>query len=104
VLEYANEQRLCRSRMLLHYFGEEDAKDCGCCDVCLARNESGLANAEFNAIRDALLEILSTDPTPVARLTDFLPFPPERTLAVVRFLSEHDPRFTLRDGYFSRKD
>jgi ATP-dependent DNA helicase RecQ len=101
VLEYINEEHFCRSRMLLHYFGEVSAKNCGCCDVCLAKNESGLSNAEFNTIRDELLDVLTAEPCPVKTLVEFLPFPHERTLTVIHFLSEHDPRFLLRDGLLS---
>ena len=35
MLEYANCDNICRSRMLLRYFGETDTEDCGQCDVCL---------------------------------------------------------------------
>ena len=35
MLEYANSENICRSRMLLRYFGETDTEDCGQCDVCL---------------------------------------------------------------------
>ncbi|MBP5409101.1 MAG: RecQ family ATP-dependent DNA helicase [Prevotella sp.] len=34
MLRYANSNDKCRSRQLLEYFGEKDAKDCGQCDVC----------------------------------------------------------------------
>jgi ATP-dependent DNA helicase RecQ len=103
VLEYINEEHLCRSKILLHYFAEKHATDCGVCDTCLKKNESGLRNAEFNAIRDALLESLNTDPCPVKTLTESLPFPAEKSFTVIRFLAEHDERFLLRDGYLSLK-
>jgi ATP-dependent DNA helicase RecQ len=103
VLEYINEEHLCRSRMLLHYFGEKDTKDCKSCDVCLKKNNSGLSNSEFNAIKKALLEIVSADPCFVRSLTEFLPFPVEKCLTVIRFLAEHDERFVLKDGYLSLK-
>jgi len=35
MLEYANCEKICRSRMLLRYFGETKSEDCGQCDVCL---------------------------------------------------------------------
>ena len=35
MLEYANCEKICRSRMLLRYFGEAKSEDCGQCDVCL---------------------------------------------------------------------
>ena len=35
MLEYVKNDTQCRSRQLLAYFGEKDAKNCGRCDVCL---------------------------------------------------------------------
>ena len=34
--EYVSEDDECRSRWLLRYFGQEDSRDCGTCDVCRA--------------------------------------------------------------------
>lgn len=34
MLHYAKSNDKCRSRQLLEYFGEKDAKDCGQCDIC----------------------------------------------------------------------
>ena len=40
MLQYAEEgSDCCRSRQLLHYFGEEADEDCGICDVCTARGQ-----------------------------------------------------------------
>ena len=40
MLEYANCDNICRSRMLLRYFGETKSEDCGQCDVCLNEKRS----------------------------------------------------------------
>ena len=40
MLEYANCEHICRSRMLLRYFGETNTEDCGQCDVCLNQKRS----------------------------------------------------------------
>ena len=34
MLEYATSDHVCRSRLLLRYFGETRSNDCGICDVC----------------------------------------------------------------------
>lgn len=102
VIEYINEDRVCRSRMLISYFGEKGISDCGCCDVCLAKNDSGLNNHTFNAIRDTLLETLEeTGSREVKKLSEELSFPADKVITVVRFLAEHDDRFSLEDGTLS---
>lgn len=103
VLEYINEEQLCRSKMLLHYFGEKKVSDCGCCDVCLAKDDSGLKKSEFNIIKENLIKILTTEPIPVKSLTESLPYAYDKSITVIRFLAEHDEQFILKDGYLSLK-
>lgn len=38
MLEYAEDDRFCRSQVLLGYFGETGSQPCGHCDVCLQKN------------------------------------------------------------------
>lgn len=101
VMEYINENRICRSRMLISYFGEKGTSDCGCCDVCLAKNDSGLNNHTFNAIRDALQEALTDGPQEAKKLTENLPFPADKIITVIRYLADHDEHFSLEDGIIS---
>ena len=99
VVEYIESRHICRNRLLLSYFGEKDTEDCGCCDVCLAKNDSGLSNRDFNAIRDRLLELLSTrPPLAVSSLIPILPFPKDKTISALRFLIDQDERFYLKGG------
>ena len=98
VMEYINENRICRSRMLISYFGEKGTSDCGCCDVCLAKNDSGLNNHTFNTIRDALQKALTDGPQEAKKLTENLPFPADKIITVIRYLADHDEHFSLEDG------
>lgn len=101
VMEYINENRICRSRMLISYFGEKGTSDCGCCDVCLAKNDSGLNNHTFNTIRDALQKTLTDGPQEAKKLTENLPFPADKIITVIRYLADHDEHFSLEDGIIS---
>ena len=40
MIHYISAHTTCRSRMLLEYFGQTDASDCGHCDTCLANGYS----------------------------------------------------------------
>ncbi|MDR2389438.1 MAG: RecQ family ATP-dependent DNA helicase [Tannerellaceae bacterium] len=101
VLEYIHEDRVCRSRMLLYYFGEKNSENCKICDACLKKTESGLNNAEFNAIKETMQKVLTSEPYSVKLLLDFLPFPTEKCILAIRFLAEHDERFILKEGCIS---
>lgn len=47
VFEYALREDECRSRMLLHYFGEHKAPRCGSCDQCLEDKKRTLSEEEY---------------------------------------------------------
>lgn len=40
MLDYVGNDTLCRSRMLLSYFGEEKEEDCGKCDICTSDDKA----------------------------------------------------------------
>ena len=99
VIEYITDDRHCRSRLLLRYFGETHTTDCRHCDVCLRRTRSGLAQWELNAVREALANHLRGHaPQPVVTIADSLPLDREKNLRAIRFLLDNDPRFRLADS------
>ena len=38
MIDFVKEDKICRSSYLLDYFGQSEAEDCGCCDVCRSRS------------------------------------------------------------------
>ena len=61
MIDYADTDDKCRSRMLLYYFGEKNEHNCGQCDVCLKKHESGLRLGVFEDIRDEILRLLESE-------------------------------------------
>lgn len=58
VLEYLNNESVCRSRQLLAYFGETKSKDCGQCDVCISHKDNKETRDAFKDAQRQILEIL----------------------------------------------
>ncbi len=59
VINYAENDNVCRSRQLLEYFGEENKHDCGRCDVCIAHKNETPSRHETETIKEKILEMLS---------------------------------------------
>lgn len=68
MLEYADTDNKCRSRMLLHYFGEKNEHNCGQCDVCLSKHRSGLRQNTFSELADRICQLLSNAPLSAGEL------------------------------------
>jgi ATP-dependent DNA helicase RecQ len=90
VMDYAKEENICRSQVLLAYFGEKNTKPCGQCDICLKKKENEVGNDLFEKIKTAVFEILSTEPLPINSLLRKLPFKEPQAIQVIRFLIDND--------------
>jgi ATP-dependent DNA helicase RecQ len=58
ILDYAKEEAICRSQILLAYFGDTNTQACGKCDICLKNKELTVSEEEFSIIRNAVLAIV----------------------------------------------
>lgn len=57
VIDYTDNDKLCRQVQLLMYFNEHDYSDCGYCDVCLKNKPKG-----FEKIKKKILEAVNSGP------------------------------------------
>lgn len=91
VLHYAQEENVCRSQILLAYFGDKDTKPCGKCDVCLKKKNTELSQDEFEMLQTQILtlieksdNLLSTNQ--IIRKIDAKEF---KTIKTIRFLLDN---------------
>ena len=102
MIGYVEEEAVCRSRMLLIYFGEKNPRDCGVCDICLKKNEAGLSNHEFHQIKEQVLASLQPEePRRINDLVDSLSeVNSDKVIRVIRFLVDQG-ELTLNDDKVS---
>jgi len=89
VLDYAKEENICRSQVLLSYFGEKETKACGKCDICQKRRETELTDEEFETIRMDILRLLTSEELSINSLIKKIPVKEPKSLKVLRFMIDN---------------
>ncbi len=99
VLQYIDGNEICRSRLLLSYFGENATESCRQCDVCLKHTESRIPHSLLEEVANTLQKLL-THKHPSCSFTEFLnqlPNPSEQAPAALRIVLAENPQY-IWDG------
>lgn len=86
--EYVTTDNVCRSRMLLRYFGEKNDHNCGQCDVCLSHRTSPeeVKENDFDALSRKMTQLLAAKPMTPAEINDSMEEEKEKVAAVIQHL------------------
>lgn len=100
VINYTNEEKLCRQVQLLMYFNEFNYTDCGHCDVCISKRPK-----EYELIKNKILLLLKQQPLSLEKIKDHMQrFNDETWIKALNELvddgviSELDSVFSLKRG------
>ena len=96
--EYVTTENICRSRMLLRYFGEKNEHNCGQCDVCLSKRATNdLSEESYEEVKRQILDLLSHNPLTPAETADQIKAEKEDIGQVIRYLLD-EGELKMQDG------
>ncbi|MCG9972529.1 RecQ family ATP-dependent DNA helicase [Christiangramia crocea] len=87
VLEFVENDRVCKQIQLLEYFGEQNPEPCGKCSVCSQDNKE-LSRDDMNEIYLGILKIVKNDPKSSREITSSLQYKEDSVLKVLGLLCE----------------
>lgn len=83
IIYYATQNRVCREKLILKYFGEKAKENCGVCDICIKNN------TKINPIE--ILNFLNDSPKSLTTITiEFNRFSKSNVLEVLEYLANED--------------
>ena len=107
MIRYISEEQICRSRMLLQYFGEENKNNCRKCDVCLAKHPSGSKFGLYEDVAGEINQLLeekgeTTLPQLQERIYQICNY--EQTLNIVKFMIENGEIIRQGEKIYRKKE
>ncbi len=100
MIDYANSDDKCRSRMLLRYFGEKNEHNCGQCDVCLQQPPQDMHKDTFERIAHRMRLLLKESPISHVEMMKHFEEEGEQAEQVLQYLLAEE-RIKLKDGTLS---
>jgi len=85
VLDYVVNDKSCKSRQLLNYFGEKESKNCGICSYCITKNKT---DDKVSSVAEKILELLKTSPMSSREIQMYSKFSDDAIIFAVQQLLE----------------
>ena len=100
MIRYAYADEECREKILLEYFGDRSAVDCGRCDTCIIKRKK-LTYSEQDII-EGVLYMVSNKPRTINVFIETLSFPKNEIIEIVTKLAD-EGYIIAEDGVYRKK-
>ena len=99
ITKYIINKGSCRSKFLLHYFGEKESEKCGKCDFCVNEKRQKIKASEYKAITNQLKGFLKERELTVEEICLLMPnYHNQQLISIIQYLFDND-----RVGKFGNK-
>ncbi|TWO32494.1 RecQ family ATP-dependent DNA helicase [Seonamhaeicola sediminis] len=89
MLNYVENDSLCKSMQLLSYFGEKDLETCGICSVCIS-SQKKTSKVDISTLKNRIIELLKTNDLSSRALVASLNCSEKDLKTVLKLLLEHN--------------
>jgi ATP-dependent DNA helicase RecQ len=100
VLHYIKEEKTCKSKLLLDYFGETIKKDCGVCSYCISKKKNKRDTSTLSDKIISLLKIQEMSSRDIQKLTKY---PKDDVIFALQNLLENDSIIVKPNNNYSIK-
>ena len=99
ITNYISDKNSCRSKLLLHYFGEQKSNKCGKCDFCINEKRQKIKETEYKEITNKLETILKDKELTIEEICVLMPnYHEQQLISIIQYLFDND-----RVGKFGNK-
>lgn len=103
MIAYTRNKSTCRTTELVNYFGEQESKPCGVCDVCIQKSQAPFTPADFRKLADAVVAALADQALLLSGLQAKLPgVSRHHLLEVLQYLSSEGMIARSEEGLYSK--
>lgn len=88
-IRYAESTQICRSRLLLEYFGEKTARNCGECDIC-KNSTNRITGKLFDDISKQIMQIIDKEPITMTNLVKQMPHNDDIIVKTMQWLLDNN--------------
>ncbi len=96
-IRYAESTSICRSRLLLEYFSDTSANDCGQCDVCKGKTKA----PDIQTIAKHIAQQLFNNPKSLIEIVNTLDFPEEHIINTLQWMLDNGKICKDKSGKFA---